>query len=316
MKHIFYNGQVYTGEETLQTAFLVEDGLFRAVGRDKEILALADADTVRTDLRGRFVCSGFNDSHMHLLNYGQTLKAARLAEHTDSLAGLLRYLREYAAENPPREGRWLRGRGWNQDYFTDASRMPDRHDLDAVSTDYPVMITRACGHCCVANSRALELAGIGPDTPSPEGGLIGRENAVPDGRLYDNAIDLVSACIPEPDKEEIKDMIRLACRALNSYGITSVQSDDYGTFAGVSFETVNTAYRELEESGELSVRVYEQANFTELSELKRFVEAGNVSGTGSRLERLFGVGGDGFEFCDEFVKHNRFLHFQKKGKSG
>ena len=286
MKHIFYNGQVYTGEEMLQTAFLVEDGLFRAVGKDGEILALADADTVRTNLRGRFVCPGFNDSHMHLLNYGQTLKAARLAEHTDSLAGLLRYLREYAAENPPREGRWLRGRGWNQDYFTDASRMPDRHDLDAVSTDYPVMITRACGHCCVVNSRALELAGIGPDTPSPEGGLIGRENAVPDGRLYDNAIDLVSACIPEPDKEEIKDMIRLACRALNSYGITSVQSDDYGTFAGVSFKTVNAAYRELEASGELSVRVYEQANFTELSELKRFVEAGNVTGTGSRMFRI------------------------------
>ena len=286
MKQVFYNGRVHTGEEQLQTAFLVEDGLFRAVGKDEELLALADADTVRTDLQGRFVCPGFNDSHMHLLNYGQSLKVARLAEHTESLAGLLQYLREYAAENPPRKGRWLRGRGWNQDYFTDVRRMPDRHDLDSVSTEYPIMITRACGHCCAVNSRALELAGIGPDTPSPAGGLIGMAGGVPDGRLYDNAIDLVSACIPEPDREEIKDMIRLACRALNVYGITSVQSDDYGTFAGVPFETVNAAYRELEASGELSVRVYEQANFTELSELVRFIEAGNRSGTGSRMFRI------------------------------
>ena len=64
-------------------------------------------------------------------------------------------------------------------------------------------------------------------------------------------------------------MIRRACRALNAYGITSVQTDDYSTFRGVPFETVNAAYRELEASGELSVRVYEQVNFTELSELKR-----------------------------------------------
>ncbi len=286
MKAIWYNGKVYTGDETLQQAFLVQDGLFRAVGNDAEILALADADTVRTDLAGRFVCPGFNDSHMHLLGFGQSLGAARLAEHTGSLAELLAYLREYAAENPPREGRWLRGRGWNQDYFADTSRMPDRHDLDAVSAEFPILISRACGHCCVVNSRALELAGIGPDTPSPEGGRIGMENGVPDGRLYDNAIELVSACIPEPDKEEIKDLIRRACRALNAYGITSVQTDDYSTFRGVPFETVNAAYRELEESGELSVRVYEQANFTDTEELRRFIEAGNVTGTGSRMFRI------------------------------
>ena len=150
MKAIWYNGKVYTGDETLQQAFLVQDGLFRAVGNDAEILALADADTVRTDLAGRFVCPGFNDSHMHLLGFGQSLGAARLAEHTGSLAELLAYLREYAAENPPREGRWLRGRGWNQDYFADTSRMPDRHDLDAVSAEFPILISRACGHCCPA----------------------------------------------------------------------------------------------------------------------------------------------------------------------
>ena len=287
MRSVWYNAEVYTGEDMLRQAFLAEDGMFKAVGSNEEILALADKDTVCTDLKGRFVCPGFNDSHMHLVGYGRSLKAAQLAAHTDSLAALLEYLREYAAENPPREGRFLTGRGWNQDYFADVSRMPDRHDLDAISEEYPILITRACGHCCAVNSRALALAGIGSDTPSPAGGLIGREkDGTPDGRLYDNAIDLVSAVIPAPDKEEIKEMIRLACRSLNAYGITSVQTDDYCTFPGVPFETVNAAYRELEESGELSVRVYEQANFTELSELQRFVEAGNITGSGSRMFRI------------------------------
>ena len=286
MKSIWYNGRVYTGEEAMPSAFLAEDGVFAAVGSDAEILALADEKTVCTDLEGRFVCPAFTDSHMHLLGYGQSLLSAQLAEHTGSLAGLLAYLHRYAAENPPREGRWLTGRGWNQDCFSDVSRMPDRRDLDAVSASYPIMITRACGHCCAVNSRTLELAGITADTPSPEGGRIGMENGIPDGRLYDNAISLVSRLIPEPDREEIKDMIRLACRALNSYGITGAQTDDYCVFRAVPFETVNAAYRELEESGELTVRVYEQANFTEPDELARFIAAGNLTGTGSEMFRI------------------------------
>ncbi|MDR9826035.1 amidohydrolase family protein, partial [Vibrio sp. FNV 38] len=129
--------------------------------------------------------------------------------------------------NPPRPGSWLLGRGWNQDYFTDVSRLPSRADLDSVSAEVPIMLTRACGHCCVVNSRVLEIAGITGDTPSPEGGNIGKENGVPDGRLYDNAIDLLTPFIPLPDKEELKNMIRLACLALNSYGVTSSQTDDY-----------------------------------------------------------------------------------------
>ncbi len=286
MRTVYYNGKVYAGEETLRQAFVVEDGFFAAVGSDEEMLALAGADTARVDLEGRFVCPGFNDSHMHLLNLGQSLNAAQLAQHTDSLAGMLDYLRDYAQTHPSRQGRWLLGRGWNQDYFADVTRMPNRADLDGISTEVPIMLTRACGHCCVVNSRVLELAGITGETVSPEGGSVGMEDGEPDGRLYDNAMDLIRPYMPLPDKNELKDMIRLACRALNSYGVTSSQTDDYCVFRDIPFETVNDAYRELEESGELSVRVYEQANFTTLPELRRFVEAGNVTGTGSPLFKI------------------------------
>jgi predicted amidohydrolase YtcJ len=286
MQGIFYNGTIDTGENVCAQAFLVEDGVIRAVGSNEAILSLAGPETERTDLCGRFVCPGFNDSHMHLLNYGRSLSMAGLSDHTKSLAKMLEYLREYTLSHPVKEGQWILGRGWNQDYFSDVSRMPDRHDLDGVSATVPILITRACGHSAVANSAALSRAGIDKNTPDPEGGRIGRENGEPDGRLYDNAIDLMDPFIPLPDKETVKDMIRAAVRELNGYGITSVQSDDYGAFRGLPFETVNEAFRELEESGELTVRVYEQANFAGIDELKRFVQAGNVTGTGSGRFRI------------------------------
>ncbi|MBQ2657541.1 MAG: amidohydrolase, partial [Erysipelotrichaceae bacterium] len=88
------------------------------------------------------------------------------------------------------------------------------------------------------------------------------------------------------DKEGLKEMIRSGAKALNSFGITSSQSDDYCVFREIPFETVNEAYKELEESGELTVRVYEQSNFTELDEFKRFIDAGNLTGTGTKMFRI------------------------------
>ena len=176
MKQIYYHAQVYTGEDSLAQAFLTEDGLFRAVGTDEEILSLADDGTGLHDMDGAFISPGFNDSHMHLLNYGQTLRMAQLHEHTGSLKDMLSYVREFARENPPKDDGWLMGRGWNQDYFSDTDRMPSRWDLDEISTDYPIMMTRACGHSTVVNSALLKLAGISKDTPAPEGGTIGQED--------------------------------------------------------------------------------------------------------------------------------------------
>ncbi len=289
MKTLFYNGRIYTGSMPLQTAFALENDRFIAIGSDEEILLLYEQqgeNCEKIDLCGRFVCAGFNDSHMHLLNYGQSLLSAKLYEHTGSLSAVLDCMRAHLAAFPPESGAWLRGRGWNQDYFSDEKRMPNRYDLDSVSTEFPIMITRACGHCCIVNSKALEICGITAETVSPEGGAIGMENGEPDGRLYDNAMDIAFDKMPLPDKTQLKLMIRLAAKALNGYGITSAQTDDYCVFRQIAFETVNEAYRELEEAGELTVRVYEQCNFTELDELKRFIEAGNMTGKGSELFKI------------------------------
>ncbi len=285
MKKIFFNGKVYTGGLPLREAFAVEDGRFAFVGDTKDALALAAEGDETVDLGGRFVCAGFNDSHMHLLNYGQFLLSAKLDEHTNSLAELLDYVRDFAAEHPVAEGAWLKGRGWNQDYFTDADRMPDRHDLDGISTEYPICLVRCCGHCLVVNTRALEVLGITAETASPEGGSIGMADGAPDGRFFDNAMSLVYDTLPAPSKEEIKAMIRSACAALNSYGVTSSQTDDYLSFHAVPWQTVMEAYQELEAEGLLTVRVNEQSNFTDPDSLKAFLEAGHNTGRGSSMFR-------------------------------
>lgn len=290
MKTLYYHGQVYTGRFPVASAFVVEGYRFLAVGNREDLEKFVDNDAKKVDLGGKFVCAGFNDSHMHLLNYGYTLSMAGLSEHTSSLGEMLEYLRTFDREEqtgaPGAEVRWLMGRGWNQDYFADGRRFPTRWDLDEVSRVRPICIIRACGHCCVVNSRALELMGITKETQQPEGGSFEKD---PDGELNgiirENAVEYVFRRIPAPSQDQIREMMRRAVKKLNTYGVTSCQTDDFMTLP-VPYEQVIRAYQELEKEGELTVRVNEQAQFTAPQELQRFLDAGWNTGTGSAFFRI------------------------------
>lgn len=274
MKTLYYNAVVYTGND-FRDAFVVEDGCFSYVGGyEKALEKITDKDT-QVDLDGAFVCAGFNDSHMHLLNIGKTLSEARLVEHTSSKQEMYAYLKEYISKNPNLS--WYKGRGWNQDLFLDENSMPTRKELDQLCVDTPMILTRACGHCAVVNTKALCLAGIDASTKAPLGGSIDYDN----GLLYDNAISLVEDIMDLPSKEEIKKMIVLACEYLHSFGITSCQSDDYIVFEKLPYQVINQAYQELEEEHLLTVRVYEQANFKDPESFKAFLAQGNLTGVGS-----------------------------------
>lgn len=208
MRTIYRNGAVYTGELPLCRAFVVEDGRFICAGSDEDALAMKEPGDEVKDLKGRFVCAGFNDSHMHLLNYGNALGAADLSQHTQSLSGMKEYMKEFIREQSPKPGTWVRGRGWNHDYFEDERRFPNRRDLDMISTEHPICLTRTCGHACVVNTMALRLAGITGNTPQVEGGLYEvDESGEPNGIFRENAMDLIYGCLPEPTKEDIKEMI-------------------------------------------------------------------------------------------------------------
>ena len=282
MKTIFFGGKVYTGQLPVVEAFVIDGDHFVFAGTSAQALVLAEKHDRLVDLDGKFVCAGFNDTHMHLLNFGQTLKIAPLHEHTGSLADMLDCLKAQQFS----ENGWIIGRGWNQDLFCDCNRMPNRWDLDLVSTTQPVMAVRACGHAAVVNSFVLNLLGINGASEQPDGGRIVMENGQPNGILLDNAMNFVYDAIPSPAIQDLKDMILAASRKLNSYGITSCQTDDYCVFSNIPWQMINRAYQELEQSGDLSVRVYEQCNFTNLNDLKAFVESGNNTGTGSEFFRI------------------------------
>ncbi|MBR3694283.1 MAG: amidohydrolase [Erysipelotrichales bacterium] len=275
MREVYVNGKVYTGNNGLQEAFIVKDGIFEWVGSNEAVEPLIEPTDTVIDLAGKFVCSGFNDSHMHLLSYGNYLMNAQLDKHTDSLQGMLEYLKEFMVEKEIHEGEWIKGRGFNQDYFSDENRMPTRHDLDTVSTKHPILISRACGHLLVVNTKALEILGIESDDPN-----------VSNGVFYDDTMSMVSERMPIPSNEELKKMILAASKSLNSYGITSSQTDDYCVFTNIPGIKINEVYEELNREGLLTVRVNQQANITSLDTLQQFIALGNTTGAGDLMYKI------------------------------
>src|ERR1051325_1034815 len=122
-------------------------------------------------------------------------------EGTSSLEDLLAKLKERVRQAEP--GKWVTGRGWIETFWN-PQVFPTRSDLDKVSPDNPVFLTRADGHGAVANSAALKIAGITKETPNPFGGEIlkDKESGEPLGMLLDNAEDLVRKHLPPPTPAE------------------------------------------------------------------------------------------------------------------
>lgn len=279
----YENARIFTGNGRAADCIAVENGRFIFVGSSHACkIAYPDAEYV--DLGGRFVCPGFNDSHMHLLELGCVLEQAQLQDHTGSLKEVLAAVRDYAQTHT--DEKWVLGRGWNHDFFSDEVRYPTRDELDEACPDRPCLITRACGHVAIANSAALRLCGIDEAAPAVDGGRICCDaHGRPNGALEENAISLVSKHIPHPDREGIKRRLLLAMENVAAYGITSVQSDDFCAL-DVPFEEVIAAYTELKDEGRMTVRVTEQCLLPEMALLDRFLAAGYKTGWGDEWFRI------------------------------
>ena len=200
---VFYNGTVFTGEGFTE-AFVTDDNKFVATGSSAALLEQYP-DVPQHDLGGKFVCAGFNDSHMHVLNDGYALNDLLLAEHTGSLEEMKAYIKDEIQNRHYAPGQWVNGRGWNHDFFSDGRRFPTRYDLDEISEENPICIVRACGHACVVNSKGLEMLGIDKHTEQIEGGRFDvDENGEPLGIFRENALDMVYSKLPQPTREDLK----------------------------------------------------------------------------------------------------------------
>ena len=250
---IYRNGRIYTNDPASPwaAALLVRGEEILAVGDDDEVSALADAGAQAVDLEKHFVMPGFNDAHVHIGGAGEDWIAVRL-NGVKSVAELQKRLAEGVAQH--KDGEWIRGSGWDHTFWAD-KKFPNRQQLDEVTSKNPVILTHISGHVAVANSLALQLAGISKATANPVGGEIERDAAgEPTGMLKEGAaMGLVDSKIPPPSMQQRRRGIELALADVAQHGVTSVQDNS----AWEDFLT----YRAIRHDGKLTVRITEWLPF-------------------------------------------------------
>lgn len=288
MDIIFFNGVIATIDpnNTFLEAVFIKDNKIAKVGSNEEVLQYKQEDTKMVDLEGKLMLPGFNDSHMHLLNYGQSLRMIDLIG-TESMEDMINRTKKFIENHNPEKSQWIRGRGWNNDYFQGDKGFPTRYDLDKISTQCPIILTRTCGHMATVNSKAMEVAGITRNTPQIEGGHFDLDkDGEPLGIFRENAQELINKHIPSPTLDDIKEMIIEGIKDANAYGITSIQSDDFGAIPGSSYYDVIKAYEELRDEGKMNVRVYEQCLLQEVEQLADLLDKGYKTGYGDEVFKI------------------------------
>ncbi len=181
------------------------------------------------DLRGATLAPGFVDAHVHAFGCAMTsLTVSCLPPAVDSLLTLKSRLRERAAALSP--GSWVVGTGYDDSRLLE-QRHPSLWDLDEAAPDHPVLVTRVCGHMSVANTRALELAGIDRATSDPPGGAVVRDQGgEPTGLLLERAQELVQRIVPVPGNVEIARALHSTGEAMLAHGITTICEALLGVF--------------------------------------------------------------------------------------
>lgn len=248
---IFVNGDIYTQATPPRAqAMAVRDGRILAVGTNDAIRKLKGGQTQIVDLGGHFVMPGFNDAHVHLEHAGLESLSVDL-RGTRSLQEMQQRIAASAKTATP--GEWLVGGGWDQTLWADG-KLPTRQDIDAVSGGHPAVFSRVDGHIAVANTAALKVGGVTPQTQAPEGGKIDHDaNGEPTGILRETARTLVESKIPPPTPSRLRRAAELALADAARWGVTSAQDNS-------SWESF-LVYEDLEREGKLTLRISEWLRF-------------------------------------------------------
>jgi len=258
---IFLHGNIYTGatqqgDKVVRAtpastqAMAVRGDRIVAVGSDHEIEKLKGKQTTVVDLDGHFVMPGFNDAHTHLGSAGFEKLDVNLVG-TKSLEEMKARIAARVGTAAP--GEWIVGRGWDHTLWV-GQKLPTRQDLDPVTQNHPAVFIRVDGHISVANTAALQAAGITRATPDPAGGEIDRDpSGDPTGILREKARDLVESKIPLPTPSLRRRAAELALQDAAQWGITSAQ--DFSAWE--DFLT----YEDLENEGKLTLRISEWLPF-------------------------------------------------------
>lgn len=278
---LLYNGPIYTldPEAPRVQALGVRDGRVIAVGSEGKVQAAVGARAEPINLHGRAVVPALTDAHVHFVGYALARRELRLEGMADFDAILLRVAE--AAEQLP-AGAWLTGGGWDHTLW--GGRWPRASDLDALVPDRPVLLVRKDGHSAWVNSRALELAGIGDDTPDPPGGTIQREKKRATGLLLETAVDLLRRHMPAATQEQRVAATREAIVEAHSYGMAGAHIPP-GMAPGDAARVLSDLQL-LRAQGQLKLRCLVHLGLDGLDEA---LWLGIRSGLGDRWLRIGGV---------------------------
>ncbi len=254
------------------------------VGDSEEVLKGRHSQTKLVVLNGRRVVPGFNDAHVHFYLGGASLNSVQLRDAA-SPGEMRRRVADFARDQP--KGEWILLGSWDPEQWP-SGELPDYGLIDDITPDHPVFLNRVDAHTSLANSRAMQLAGVDRDTPDVPGGEIGRK---PDGSLTgifkDAAQALIARAIPPPTKEQMARTLKAAQTHASRHGVTSVQDMGLlGSQALACSADLFRAYQELDRQGELNIRV---SLNTPLHAWKRLANLGVEAGFGHERLRIGGI---------------------------
>lgn len=274
---VLVNGRVLTQDDAAPTAtaFAIKDGRFLAVGSDDDIRHLAAPERTQViDAGGMCVLPGFIDAHSHPSGVGVD-ELKNVNTNLGSIAKIQDALRAKAAQTPP--GEWVVGFMYDDTKLSEG-RPLNRKDLDAVSTEHPIVVGHRGGHTGVYSSAAFRTAGVTAATPDPYGGQFYRENGELTGKVAERARGVFD--VPDTStREERAQGVALICKKMNAAGLTSVHQT--GTYPD-DF----TAYQDAYAAGDLTFRMYAMARGPSYPALR---DAGVRTGLGDDMLRVASV---------------------------
>lgn len=272
------DARVWTGDEAMPWAeALAADGeTIVAVGSNADIEPWVGPETTVISVTDGMLVPGMIDSHVHFAIGGAGLASVQLRDAATPEEFTSR-IAEFAESIEP--GEWILNGTWDHENW--GGELPEREWIDAVTPDNPVWVNRLDGHMGLANSRALELAGIDADTPDVEGGEIVRdESGQPTGILKDNAMALVESAVPPPGEVQLDRQVAAAMEHVASLGVTSVH--DMSGWDSLA------AYRRARDAGTMITRIY---SVVPLADWQRLADEVAASGHGDEWLRIGGLKG-------------------------
>lgn len=214
-------------KKTFAEAAVIKDGRFVFVGKLSGALKYEGQGIKAVDFGGRLIVPGFNDSHMHYLHYVKSRMSVDL-RGSKSLDDIVDRMKRGLTGFDPEGGAFLVGEGWNQDRFTSGDiRFPNAADLDRITTEYPIIVMRACYHVGALNHKAMEVMGLDGAKAASLGDYAEKDEAgEPTGVIKENYFDDVKSRLPYPSVEKLASLALAAQKDMFEKGVVAVQTDD------------------------------------------------------------------------------------------